>query len=498
MNLRILLVSDHYPPFIGGAHRQTQLLGQELAKRGHHVNVATAWQPGLPTEVSDGAVTVYRLKELRTLLPKVAKNHHQRHHPPYPDPVTVWGLRRLIKRFQPDVVHSHGWFGYSCAAALLGKRIPLVLSTRDYGYGCPTRTLLHNDMLCDGPAVRKCLACASQFYGPTRGALATLGVLGSRPLLRHKVKGVHSVSAFVQAMVRRDLLAGNADYIHQGGEIAASPIYSFLIDDASPPDADQMQRLPSEPFILFVGGLQPRKGLTTLLEAYTALHHAPPLVLIGYDAPDSPKAFPAGVTVLRNASHATVMAAWERASFGVMPSLWPDPSPGVVREGMTKGKAIIATNIGGTPEMIVEGKTGLLVPPGDVLALAQAMQRLIDQPAECAAIGRAAQTYAALFMAERSVPQFERLYSWAIRQANQPNVKLQVTTGASQKRGRFRSPPVRDRRVTGGLSGAPRATPRIWDAPVTTQAGPPFQEEAADGWSWRTRIASSWKGGRTP
>lgn len=457
MNLRILLVSDHYPPFIGGAHRQSQLLGQELAKRSHTVQVVTAWQPGLPTEVRDGAVTVYRLKELRTLLPQVVKGRHQRHHPPYPDPVTVWGLRQLINRFQPDVVHSHGWFGYSCAAALLGQTIPLVLSTRDYGYGCPTRTLLHEDRLCDGPALRKCLPCAARFYGSTRGTLATLGVLGSRPLLRHKVKGIHSVSTFVQAMVRRDLLTGKADFIHQGGEIAASPIYSFLITDESQPDSAQMQRLPSEPFILFVGGLQPRKGLATLLEGYAALRNAPPLVLIGYDTADSPKEFPAGVTVLRNASHATVMAAWERARFGVMPSLWPDPSPGVVREGMAKGKAVIATNIGGAPEMIVEGKTGLLVSPGDVPALAQAMQRLIDQPEECATIGHAAQEYAAIFMAERSVPQFERLYRWAIKQANQPTVKLQVAI----------------------------------------QPEPPFQEEAADGWSWRTRLASSWKGGRT-
>lgn len=425
MNLRILLVSDHYPPFIGGAHRQSQLLARQLAQRGHTVNVVTAWQPDLPAEEQDGAITVYRLKELRTWLPGFVKGKGQRHHPPYPDPVTVWGLRRLIKQFQPDIVHSHGWFGYSCAAALLGQKIPLVLSTRDYGYGCATRTLLQQEQLCDGPALRKCLACASNFYGPTRGALSTLGVLGSRPLLRYKVKGVHSVSAFVQEMVRRDLLAGQADYTHNGGQIAASPIFSFLITGEGQPNMEQLQALPTEPFILFVGGLQPRKGLSTLLDAYTRLKDAPPLVLIGYDTPDSPKSFPAGVTVLRNAAHATVMAAWEHARFGVMPSLWPDPSPGVVREGMYKGKAMIATNIGGTPEMILDGQTGLLVPPGDVAALAQAMQTLIDQPQRCTEMGQAAQLYAARFMAEVSVPQFEQLYRRVLQQNSAAPVELQ-------------------------------------------------------------------------
>lgn len=425
MNLRLLLVTDHYPPFIGGAHRQSYLLAHELANRGHSVHVATAWQPGLPAITQEGAVTVHRIKETRTLLPRLVQGDGQRHHPPYPDPITAWSLRRLINRFQPDVVHSHGWFGYSCAAALLGKPMPLVLSTRDYGYGCATRTLLHADNLCDGPALGKCLACATQFYGPVRGTLSTLGVLGSRPLLRYKVRGVHSVSSFVQAMVRRDLLAGKADYTQNGGQIAAQAIFSFLMTDEDEPNQAQLQSLPAEPFILFVGGLQPRKGLTTLLEAYTRLIDAPPLVLIGYDAPDSPKHFPAGVTVLRNASHATVMAAWTRARFGVMPSLWPDPSPGVVREGMVKGKAMVATNIGGTPEMIIDGKTGLLVPPGDAPALAQAMQRLIDAPTLCTQLGKAAQTYADAFMAAVSVPQFEQLYHQVLKQATVTPVQWQ-------------------------------------------------------------------------
>ncbi|MEZ4673797.1 MAG: glycosyltransferase [Caldilineaceae bacterium] len=206
--MKILLVSDHFPPFLGGAHRQSHLLSQQLAARGHAVDVVTCWQAGLPQVEQDGAVTIHRLQEMRTLFPALVKGKEQRHHPPYPDPVVIWRLRRLIRQLQPDVVHSHGWFSYSCAAALLGTTIPLVLSTRDYGYGCATRTLLYQNELCDGPALRKCMGCASQFYGPTRGVLSTMGVLGSRPLLRHKVRGVHSVSAFVQSMVKRDLLQG--------------------------------------------------------------------------------------------------------------------------------------------------------------------------------------------------------------------------------------------------------------------------------------------------
>src|SRR5690348_392311 len=60
MGLNILLASDHYPPFIGGAHRQTQLLAHELYQRGHRVSVATVWHGGLPAEEADDGIQVYR------------------------------------------------------------------------------------------------------------------------------------------------------------------------------------------------------------------------------------------------------------------------------------------------------------------------------------------------------------------------------------------------------------------------------------------------------
>src|SRR5689334_2083233 len=124
MGLRILLAADHYPPFIGGAHRQTQLLGHELRARGHAVAIATIWQVGLPAVQDDMGVQVHRLKQLRALRPGADRDPAQRYPPPFPDPVTVWELRRLINRFKPDLVHTYGWLSYSVAVALLGKNIP--------------------------------------------------------------------------------------------------------------------------------------------------------------------------------------------------------------------------------------------------------------------------------------------------------------------------------------------------------------------------------------
>ena len=71
-------------------------------------------------------------------------------------------------------------------------------------------------------------------------------------------------------------------------------------------------------------------------------------------------------------------------------STHPDPFPGVVLQGMSLGKAVIATNIGGAREQIDDGVSGVLVPPGDPVALADAILSLLEDPTKRASLGRAA------------------------------------------------------------------------------------------------------------
>jgi len=425
MSLSILIVSDHYPPYIGGAHRQTQLLAHELHQRGHDVNVATVWSGGLPEEEDDAGVRVFRLKQLRTWLPGVVSDRKQRYQPPFPDPITVAGLRRLIRRFKPDVVHAYGWFSYSSALALLGTNIPLLISARDYGYSCATRALVYRgEQPCDGPAFQKCLGCAANLYGAPKGWLAALGVLMGRSLLKHKVRGVHSISAYVQEIMRRDFLGDQAhDQTTSANAIAEAIIPSFREDDADQHDSEDAQnqsyldRLPTEKFILYVGALRRVKGVSQLLTAYARLASPPLLVLIGTFEFDSPREFPPGVVVLENVPHRAVMAAWERSLFGVIPSLWPEPLGSVVYEGMSRGKAVIGTTPGGHTDMIVPGETGLLVPAGDIDALTLAMTDLIDQAELRERLGTAAKERSKLFTASVAVPQFERFYQDVIGQS---------------------------------------------------------------------------------
>jgi len=83
----------------------------------------------------------------------------------------------------------------------------------------------------------------------------------------------------------------------------------------------------------------------------------------------------------------TIMAI---SSIIVQPSNKPDPFPMVILEAMAAAKPIVASNIGGIPEMVEDGKTGLLIPPNEPEALAQAILKLLKDREDAERMGRAA------------------------------------------------------------------------------------------------------------
>jgi glycosyltransferase involved in cell wall biosynthesis len=222
------------------------------------------------------------------------------------------------------------------------------------------------------------------------------------------------VSGFVESTIRRDFLSGAIP--NAGRNTVTIPDIVIIPNIMVPPngghddDEVRLSELPSEPFILFVGALQMHKGLAPLLAAYDQLRNRPPMVLLGSVWPDTPREFPEGVTIMRNVPHPVVMKAWERSLFGVVPSIWPDPLPGTVREAMSTGKAVIASAAGGIGDMVVHGETGLLVPPGDADALRDAMEKLIADPELRQQMGEAGRERTASFAAEEVLPRFEALY----------------------------------------------------------------------------------------
>ncbi|MEP0848550.1 MAG: glycosyltransferase [Phycisphaerae bacterium] len=91
-----------------------------------------------------------------------------------------------------------------------------------------------------------------------------------------------------------------------------------------------------------------------------------------------------------------------------------------ILEAMAAGRPVVATRVGGTPEVVRDGECGLIVEPGDVAALAQAVRALLDDPPRRAALGlRARQRVAAEFTVQRMVQRIERVYTELLTRSRQ-------------------------------------------------------------------------------
>jgi glycosyltransferase involved in cell wall biosynthesis len=401
--LRALIVTDYYRPLIGGSIRSVELLARNLRAQGHTVAIATSWQPDSPSEEVVDGVQVFRVRDLASRMRRFSEDPYKHNPPPFADPEGAWRLRKVVKSFRPDIVHTYGWISHSLAVGMSGLDVPLLLSARDYGNVCPIGTLVRKgNELCSGPELAKCLDCASHRFGRPKGVAAVAGVFTAGPILRRRVSALHAVSRFVARVMDR--------FLRIPGE-PATVIPNFHEEEPDQtPDPEVMAQLPEQPFILFVGGFREIKGIYELFTAYEGLEDPPPLVLVGTFTSDSPTTFPEGTTVITDVPHATVMAIYEHALFGVLPTKAPEALGNVVHEAMSKGRAMIGTRPGGQEDMIEDEVTGLLVPGGDAPALREAMRRLTEDKSLRERIEIRAHERARAFTPEVVMPQIEALY----------------------------------------------------------------------------------------
>jgi len=188
---------------------------------------------------------------------------------------------------------------------------------------------------------------------------------------------------------------------------------SSFIDDDLAQRADAIPRpayLPDKDgYLLYVGGLGPHKGIQDLLDAYDRLTDPPPLVVLGVPMDGGPTHFPDGAVVRKHVAHDEVMAAFKHCAMGVVPSRWQEPFGFVALEAGAVGRPVVATDVGGLTGVVVDGVTGLLVPPRDPAALARGIQSLLDDPARADALGQAGRAHAATFSVRLAAPRFDAM-----------------------------------------------------------------------------------------
>ncbi len=337
--MRILQVTDSLD--IGGGERHVVDLAAALWRRGHDVSVVSSTGGALASELKETGVPA------RHLLNRLAKRRMSLAY--------AWKLRQLVRRGRYDVVHSH-MYASNVAAALttLGTGVPLVLTD-------------HSE-------------------GTWRGPLARWG---SR-LVYRRARHVIAVSKPIQRW-----LVGSCRV-----PLQRTTVISGAITIAPECDPARLPPLPAElrdwPLVGVVARLLPEKGVSNFLEAVARV------------APQCPEA---GFVVVGDGPLREELLV-RRKALGIEKSVHflgfrldareiisclhllvapssSEGSPLVIFEAMSAGVPVIATSVGGIPDQVMDGQTGLLVPPNDPVALGEAILSLLRAPRRARQMGAA-------------------------------------------------------------------------------------------------------------
>ncbi|MGH9441820.1 MAG: glycosyltransferase family 4 protein, partial [Thermoanaerobaculia bacterium] len=202
----------------------------------------------------------------------------------------------------------------------------------------------------------------------------------------------------------------------------------FVLHTAAPPpeplEASARDPVKETLEIVFVGRPTRDKGLDVLVESLRILGKGASgrpvrLTVAGFVPEDSPirsavrsGAFP--VTFSGSVANLAARALLGKADVVVIPSRY-DPCPVVSIESLIEGALVVASRVGGIPEIIEDGKTGILVPPGDPEALAAALGRILDDPAAFSAIRQRAKEAGRAHTWAARGPQLLELYRGVLR-----------------------------------------------------------------------------------
>jgi glycosyltransferase involved in cell wall biosynthesis len=375
----VAIVSGIFPPDVGGPATYVPRIASALVARGHHVAVYTL--ADRPDE--DAPAYAFPVRRIRRSRAKVRRV-----------PETVRGIAALAR--DSDVIFANGLWVESALAAGLTHTPLVVKIVGDWAWERSVRSGRIDDTIDDFQNTR---------YGWQIELLKQL-----RARVVRSADAVITPSQYLQRIVTG-----------WGGDPRRLHVIYNAVDPE--PETPFLPVLP--PFsgytVVTVGRLVPWKGIDRLLHVIAALPGVR-LIVVG-DGPEGLRlrdlaqelGLDARVLFIGEVPAAQVDGYLRTGDVFVLNSIY-EGLPHVVLEALRAGVPVIATDVGGTGEIIEPGVNGLLVPPGDDERLRRALLQLLQQPSERSRlVGAGRRRIAEQFQWEHLVEQTERLLNSVAR-----------------------------------------------------------------------------------
>lgn len=298
-------------------------------------------------------------------------------------------LARLLDQFWPDIAHAHCIYHHispSVFPLLKERGIPVVMTAHDFKLACPAYKMLNRGGICEKCKHGNLLHVIANRCVRDSLIVSTLIALESTVhrlfgLYRNNLDRVVTPSLFF-----RDKLI---EWGWPGEKLVYIP--NFIHTDSFIP-----QFTPGTYFFYF-GRLAPEKGIATLIEAARQANVALKIAGTGPEE-DRLKAMAVGDDKIEFLGHCSGENLWRllrEARAVVLPSEWYENAPMSILEAYASGKPVIGARIGGIPELVWEGETGLLFESGNSAELASCLESIASEPAsQLAAMGSMARQYA--------------------------------------------------------------------------------------------------------
>ena len=280
-------------------------------------------------------------------------------------------LRRLLDVAPPSVAHAHNVYHHlspSIFATLQAAKVPVVMTVHDLKLACPAYKMLRDGVVCEdcrGGRVYNVLRhrCIKDSLSLSAVVFAETMVHRGLGLYRHKVDRLVVPSRFyIEKLVEWGWPREKMVYVPNFIDI------SHLSTDWS-----------DGGYFLFAGRLAPEKGIATLIRA--AAKAGQKLVIAGTGPEETmlralAAELAADVTFAGYVSGSALHRLIGEASALVLPSEWYENAPISVLEAYGMGRPVIGADIGGIPEMISDGESGMIARSGDADDLAGALSRM--------------------------------------------------------------------------------------------------------------------------